>query len=396
MTEIFIIDDEEPIAEMLAEVVSLSGFEATIYNDGTLFFKENKFTDNSIIILDLNMPAMDGVEVIRELSVKQCKASLILMSGYDISVLHAAEKLANAHKLQVITSIMKPIQIDQLLTILITHKKTLTDSQLPSDSSFIPTEHDLKMAIESNQLILHFQPQICIQTGKFFGAEVLVRWMHPKHGLLFPNCFIFLAEKSNLIGALTSKVLDMTINRISHQQSQGYKFPLSVNVSADNISSLQLPEELEKKVKTQDLDASLLTIEVTESALMGELVTSLDILTRLRMKGFALSIDDFGTGFSSLSQLHKVPFNELKIDRSFVMELDVDADAKAIVKTCIVLGHELKMNVIAEGVESAATLGMLKEMGCDIAQGYYISRPLSEANFQRWIEKNIPDLTINC
>ncbi len=389
MTEIFIIDDEEQIAEMLGEVVSLSGFNANIYTDATLFFKESKFNNQSIIILDLNMPKMDGIEVIRELSKSNCRASLILMSGYDVSVLHSAEKLANAHKLEVMTSIMKPIKLDQLLDVLVSHRSTLTNTKsVKEGNGYIPTATDLLTGIESDQLILNFQPQIDIQTGELIGAEALVRWQHPEHGLLFPDSFIGLAEKSDLMGPLTSKVLDMAIGRISLQQKQGCKIPLSVNVSSNNISSLELPEELKNKIQIHQLDPSLLTIEITESALMGELVTSLDILTRLRMKGFALSIDDFGTGFSSLSQLHKVPFSELKVDKSFVMEMDVDNEAKSIVKTCVMLGHELNMRVVAEGVESEATLTMLKNMGCDIAQGYHLSRPLSEDDFQEWINSH--------
>jgi len=388
MPHIFIIDDEEQVAEMLGEVVTLSGFEATIYTDATVFFQENRFNNESVIILDLNMPSMDGIEVIRKLSDNKSKASLILMSGYDMSVLHSAEKLAHAHELEIMTSIMKPIHFDELMSVLISHRERFTDS-IPAHKSndYKPTTEDLRRGIESDQLVLNFQPQINVQTNKLIGAEVLVRWQHPVHGLLFPDSFIELAESSGLMGALSSKVIDMAIQKISGMQEDGFSLPLSVNVSASNISSLELPEDLSKAIQHYQLDPGLLTIEVTESALMGKLVTSLDILTRLRMKGFALSIDDFGTGFSSLSQLHKVPFTELKVDRTFVMAMDSDDEAKAIVKTCIMLGHELNMKVVAEGVESEATLKMLKELGCDIAQGYHIARPLSEDDFQEWIEK---------
>ncbi|RLA02111.1 MAG: hypothetical protein DRQ47_07220, partial [Gammaproteobacteria bacterium] len=354
-----------------------------------LFFKESKFNDDSIIILDLNMPIMDGIEVIRKLSNNNSKASLILMSGYDMGVLHSAEKLACAHGLEIMTSVMKPIQLDKLLSVLVNHRDNLgTTSDTTKGEQYVPTANDLLSAIEHDQLLLHFQPQVDIQTGLMIGAEVLVRWLHPKHGLLFPDVFIELAETSGLMGQLTSRVLDLAITRCSYQKQKGYKLPLSVNVSANNISSLELPEELNDKIRVQQLDPSELTIEITESALMGELVTSLDILTRLRMKGFALSIDDFGTGFSSLSQLHRVPFNELKIDKSFVMQMDVDSEAKAIVKTCIMLGHELNMRVVAEGVETDAALSLLKNMGCDVVQGYHISRPMSEQDFDLWIKDN--------
>ncbi len=389
MTEIYIIDDDKQIAEMIGEAVSLSGFKTNIYTDATLFFEENKFNNQSIIILDLIMPKMDGIEVIRKLSQSNSRASLILMSGYDVSVLHSAKKLAIAHTLEVIMSTMKPIQLDQLLEVLVNHTSSLADSKhVQQSNGYIPTTSDLLAGIELEQLILNFQPQIDNITGKIIGAEALVRWQHPEYGLLYPDSFIGLAETSDLMGPLTSKVLDMAIKRISLQKNQGCEIPISVNVSSKNISSLELPEKLKNKIQMYQLDPSLLTIEITESALMGDLVTSLDILTRLRMKGFALSIDDFGTGFSSLSQLHKVPFSELKVDKSFVMEMDFDDVAKSIVQTCIMLGHELNMKVIAEGVESEATLTMLKKMGCDISQGYHLSRPLSENDFQKWIDSH--------
>ena len=393
MTEVFIIDDEEKIAELLGETVSLSGFNPNIYTDATVFFEDNQYTDDCIIILDLNMPKMDGIEVIRQLSNNGSKASLILMSGYDVGVLHSAEKLAFAYELEVMTSIKKPIHLDELMKVLVSHRNTLSNTKpQPEENIYVPTAFDLDIAIEADQLVLYYQPQIDVQSGDIIGAEALVRWIHPEHGMLFPDCFIPLAEQSDLMGKLTSKVLDMAITRISHQKSFGCKVPISVNVSATDINSLVLPEELTEKIRVSILDPSLLTIEITETALMGKLATSLDILTRIRMKGFPLSIDDFGTGFSSLSQLHRVPFNELKVDKSFVMQMDTDSEAKAIVKTCIMLGHELSMRVVAEGVESEIAWTMLKEMGCDIAQGYFISHPLSEDDFQQWLKDHPSEL----
>ena len=169
--------------------------------------------------------------------------------------------------------------------------------------------------------------------------------------------------------------------------------PVSINISAHNITSLEFPEQVSELLAAENLTPSSLTLEVTESALMGELVTSLDILTRLRLKGVGLSIDDFGTGYSSLSQLHRAPFSELKIDRSFVISMLADEEAKAIVKTCIMLGHELKMLVVAEGVESRAHLELLREMGCDIAQGYFCQRPMPAAAMIEFLlaEKNISE-----
>ncbi|MCK4711064.1 MAG: EAL domain-containing protein, partial [Gammaproteobacteria bacterium] len=155
--------------------------------------------------------------------------------------------------------------------------------------------------------------------------------------------------------------------------------------SAENITSLSLPEQLSDLIDDYDLDPGSLVIEITESALMGELTTSLDILTRLRMKGFGLSIDDFGTGNSSLVLLHRVPFTELKIDMSFVKYMDTDVDAYAIVETCVMLAHKLHMKVVAEGIENQEIRNSLAKMGCDIGQGYHIARPMPAQQLTKWI-----------
>jgi EAL domain-containing protein (putative c-di-GMP-specific phosphodiesterase class I)/ActR/RegA family two-component response regulator len=387
MNRVFIIDDDEQVALMLAEVVTLSSFEAITYTDSRQFIEEAKFDNDCLILLDLNMPQMDGVEVIRELAAHNCRAKLILMSGYDESVLHSAEKLAQAHELEIVQSVNKPIKLNELLKLLIDCSKqnqNLTSFAYKSD--FTPTIFDLAEAISNDQLVVYFQPQIDFSTSELIGAEALVRWQHPEHGLIPPDAFIELAEQGQQMANLTTKVIDKGLEVASLFVGKGKPFNLSVNVSASMISSLELPEQLEECLKNYNVPARYLTIEITESALMGKLVTSLDILTRIRMKGINLSIDDFGTGFSSLSQLHKVPFNELKVDKSFVMHMDTDHEARAIVKTCIMLGHELKMTVVAEGIESKKALDLLGDLACDTAQGYFISKPKPEHEFIEWVQ----------
>ncbi|MCP4040522.1 MAG: EAL domain-containing protein, partial [Gammaproteobacteria bacterium] len=168
---------------------------------------------------------------------------------------------------------------------------------------------------------------------------------------------------------------DQAVQQEQQWQSAGIELPVAVNISAGDITSLTLPEQLAELLEDNKLDPKRLTLEVTEGVLMGELVTSLDILTRLRLKGIRLSIDDFGTGYSSLSQLHRVPFSELKIDRGFVAHMTKDDEARAIVKTCNQLGQELNMRVVAEGVEDQLSWDLLADLGCDLAQGYFIARP---------------------
>lgn len=389
MTKVFIIDDDVQIAELLTTAIQSFGLVAECYNSAHDFF-EVPVDNIDIIMLDLNMPDMDGIEVIRALAITGCKARVILISGHDVGVLHSAEQLAQAHALKVVASLTKPIRMHDLKKLILDLAiEAPSEQQAMEGSHLLPEVNELAEALQNNDFLLHYQPQIDLRTNKLIGVEALVRWQHKQRGLVYPDMFISLAEQHNLIGDLTDIVINQSIEQVKQWQRLGYEIPVSVNISADNVKGLYLPEQLMEVLNRNQLSSEYLTLEVTESALMGELVTSLDILTRLRMKGFNLSIDDFGTGYSSLSQLHRIPFTELKIDKSFVMSMCNDIESRAIVKTCIMLGHELNMKVVAEGVESQQELEELRSLGCDIAQGYHISRPLSETQFLEWYESTL-------
>ncbi|MEN8169990.1 MAG: EAL domain-containing response regulator [Pseudomonadota bacterium] len=377
---VYLLDDEPAMVELLSDMVELAGLNAHAYTRASHFFeKVTAFDTGSILVLDLHMPEMDGIEVMRRLAKMDNPPSLILISGHDTGVLHAAEKLGRAHSLEILTSLGKPVKLDKFQQVLEQHIPSVAERRqkdgLAADREL--TEEELRHAIYSDQLVLHYQPQFEIASGMLSSVEALVRWQHPEQGLIYPDRFISLAEKSGLMGELTHWVIGQVVQQEQLWQGTGLPVVVSVNVSADDITSLTLPEYLTALLANNKLDPTRLTLEVTESALMGELVTSLDILTRLRLKGFGLSIDDFGTGYSSLSQLHRVPFTELKIDRSFVASMVEDPEARAIVKTCIILGHELNMQVVAEGVETEEHLEQLEQMGCDVAQGYFLSKPVS-------------------
>jgi len=374
---IYLIDDEVEMLEMLSDIIEMMGLIAQPYSRAGHFFEHvKKFEENAILVLDLNMPDMDGIEVIRRLSTMPAPPALILVSGHDSGVLHAAEKLGRARNLEILDYIGKPIDLEKFKNLLssTSSDKDTVPTRLSIDTE--PSFEELQWAITHEQLVLHYQPQINISTGNIIGVESLTRWQHPERGLIYPDRFIPLAEKTGLIGAITHWVIDHAVKQKQQWEGKGLDLLVSVNISAVDITSLTLPEHLAELLDSNQLDPTMLMLELTESALMGELVTSLDILTRLRLKGVGLSIDDFGTGYSSLSLLHRVPFTELKIDRSFVANMSEDEEAKAIVKTCIILGHELNMQVVAEGVETPEQAEILKLLDCDIGQGYFYSKPV--------------------
>jgi EAL domain-containing protein (putative c-di-GMP-specific phosphodiesterase class I)/CheY-like chemotaxis protein len=387
---IYLLDDEPEILELLSEHARLSGFLAHGFCLAEeLFSRAHRLCEGALLVLDLHMPGVDGIEVMRRLAELQSAPALILISGQDQSVLHAAKKLGEAQGLRIIGSLSKPLDLPQFQLALreFADGASLSSRQRWACRGRSPLANELHRGIQEDQLVLHYQPQISVGDGRVHGLEALVRWHHPELGIIYPDRFLPLAEESGLADELTHWVLGEVVRQGESWQQQGHPMSVSINISAADITTLTLPEQITQLLSSHRLNPGRLTLEVTESSLMGELVTSLDTLTRLRLKGIGLSIDDFGTGYSSLSQLHRIPFNELKVDHSFVASMQDDGEARAIVKTCIMLGHELNMRVVAEGVESPEILSLLGELGCDIAQGYQIAPAMPGEQLLDWLER---------
>lgn len=380
---IFILDDDEQYACLLVNVAANAGWQA-VWEQSPISFIQNNVSQNDILVLDLNMPEMDGIEVIRALSDKGVNLRLILISGFDARVLHSAKQLAEAHNMKVLASLTKPVAINEFIEVL-GQIEAHAVSENKSNIAYHPvTAEELEQAIRHHQLVLYYQPQLDIKYGTLQGAEALVRWEHPERGTIFPDQFIKLAEKNNLIGPLTEEIITIAVMQNQQWQSKGLDTVISINVSADNITSLSLPEQLRNLTDKHAISPKNFTLEITESAVMGELTSSLDVLNRLRMKGFSLAIDDFGTGYSSLTKLYQAPFTELKIDKHFVMRMLDDNEAMVIVKICIMLGHMLGMKLVAEGVASQEIWNKLHELGCDKAQGYFIAEPMLADDLILW------------
>ncbi len=243
---------------------------------------------------------------------------------------------------------------------------------------------ELRRALEHNELELHYQPKVSVSTGQVVGAEALVRWQHPTRGLVFPDAFIPVAEHTGLIGPLTHYVLDAALAQARTWLDDGRPLPVSVNLSARNLLDERLPEHIADLLHTHGVPAGLLELEVTESAIMTEPHRARRLLQRLSALGIHISIDDFGAGYTSLAQLKTLPVRELKIDRSFVMTMTSDASDALIVRSVVDLGHNLGLTIVAEGVEDPEALDSLASYGCDVAQGYHISRPVPSATFDTW------------
>ena len=247
---------------------------------------------------------------------------------------------------------------------------------------------DLRHAIDSNELRLHFQPQISLRRRRTVGFEALVRWQHPEKGLLPPGHFMPVAEFSDLIHPLTLWVLDNALAQCRRWHNMQHHATISVNVSARNLLNQDFPSQIQKLLTLHNLPAHFLEIEITESAIMMDATRSLSVLHRIRAIGVRIAVDDFGTGHSSLSYLHKLPVDNIKIDQSFIREMDSDKESQTIVDSIIGLAHNLKVSVTAEGVEDQRSLMRLLQLGCDFAQGFLISRPIPADETDSWLEQN--------
>lgn len=243
---------------------------------------------------------------------------------------------------------------------------------------------ELRHAIEKNELVLYYQPKIDMRTGQVCGAEALVRWIHPQQGLIPPDEFIPLAEHTGLIKPLTDWVVEAALRQSSAWRQTGLALPVAINLSARNLQDVELLKKMEQLLTAWGAETGWLELEITESAVMQDPEGALEILQRLSGLGFTLFIDDFGTGYSSLGYLKKLPVNAVKIDKSFVIDMRTNTDSASIVRATIVLAHDLGLKAVAEGVENQATWNRLAALGCDVAQGYHISKPLPAEQFKAW------------
>jgi EAL domain-containing protein (putative c-di-GMP-specific phosphodiesterase class I)/ActR/RegA family two-component response regulator len=381
---VLIIDDDPEFRTFLrsvAEGLGCVAMEAGNLSEFTAIYDQFQPT---AILLDLTMPETDGIEFLRNLAKRSCKAPVLLVSGQDERILATAERLGRLFGLTMHGSLRKPMHVATLESML---------QQVWQDSSGI-TPETLDRAIREDELVLHFQPKIDLQSGPLFpiiGCEVLVRWMHPKLGLIQPDDFIPLAEETGLIQSLDDVVLRKTIAQLQAWQNLGINHSTAVNLSPTSLTDLDFPDRIAGLLAETDIDPSMLMVEITEQAAMADVGLVTDILTRLRLKNIAVALDDFGAGYSSLVEIYRMPLSELKLDRSLIVDIGVSADARTVVKALIALARELKLPVCAEGIETIEIANFLRNTGCATAQGFYFSRPLPADTFREHIESQPVD-----
>lgn len=382
--KILVIDDEVDVGELIAATAQALGLRCIATTDASAL--QSLLTpDVTLILLDLMMPEMDGIEALRLLSDLKCKAGVVLMSGINKRVIETAEKLARTLGLFVAGHLVKPFNIADLEDLLLKHHMQRMTAAIQANSRTPIPDAELRAAINHDEFVIHYQPQIEIATGRVIGVEALVRWQHPERDLIFPDYFISRLEELDLIDDLGWLVAKRALGEAAHFAANGRPAPrLALNVSVNSIRDLKFPDRVAALLLEHDVPPDGVILEITETGLLNELARTLDVLARLRVKGIQLSIDDFGTGYAMMEQLVNIPATELKIDRLFVSSALVNDSNRILVQKTIEIGHELGMRVIAEGVETKQQLDFLRKEGCDSAQGYLFSRPLPANQFVQW------------
>ena len=377
-----ILDDDVALCAFMGEVAQMAGYRVVTANDGralpTLLVQQPE-----LLLLDLGMANMDGIEVIRQLAQLKFAGRLVIVSGLSTSILNAARTLAELQNLRVAGVLTKPIRADSLRALLRAQQPVPV---LPPSVALL-TLADLARGIDNDELILHYQPQVRLDDGAWVGVEALMRWQHPQHGLLYPDAFIGLAENGGLALQMTRKVIALALADCVRVGAIDFHGHLSLNLPPVAMTDVHFPESVLEAISGSGCSNVKFNFEITETSVPPDPVVALDILTRLALKGFTLSIDDFGTGHSSLENLQKLPFGELKIDLGFVRVAETSPSARAIVENSIALGRQLGLVVLAEGVENAALWRWLHDAGCELAQGYFIARPMAPERLAAWQEE---------
>lgn len=338
-----------------------------------------------IIISDLDMPSMDGMEFMRHVGTKWRRTSLIVASGLDRELLSAVEAMAAAYSIQFLGTIEKPITPGKLEEAIRRHARPPVPADAPAQSPTSFTAEEIALGIRNDEFEPFFQPQVDVGTGRLAGAEALARWRHPQLGIISPSAFIDALEDSGRVDMLMRCILRKAAATCRLAQAGGHSCTVSVNVSLTSLDDVTLADQITAIVTSENVATRHMVLEITESATATDIGKSLENLNRLRMKGFGLGIDDYGTGYSSLEQLTRIPFTQLKIDQSFVMHASRRESARVILASSLEMARRLGITAIAEGVETRENWDMLCELECQLAQGYYIAKPMPAAVFMSWI-----------
>lgn len=385
-SNLLIVDDNIDICNLLIDLGQDSGFLTTACQTSQQFMNAYRGLNPEIVIIDLNLIGSDdGIGLLRFLGELKSTAKVILLSGMDEKIIGTAIHLGRSYGLTMLAGYQKPVDVKILIELLRDAKGASTGTELSVSR--------LQEALRAKEFVLYYQPIVDLHSETIHSVEALVRLQLKGQELMFPDSFIPFCEQSGFIVELTHWVIEESFRQLQALNQLGIDIGMAINCSAKYLTDLDVPERILKMCNAYQLNPSKITLEITETVLMNKTQMIMDILARLRIKGFSLSIDDFGTGFSSLIELYRMPFNELKIDKSFVSELTHDKDAHTITKVILTLAKELNLKTtVAEGIETRETLEALKAIGGHLGQGFYFSKALPAHALIEWIRNANPKI----
>lgn len=395
--KILVVDDDEFTTRLLHIQLRAMGLKASGYSAIELCSRGDEALERlsadpagfGLVFCDLRMPGMDGVEFVRHLAAMEFRGALVLISGAEQRVLQAVEQLARGQGLDVLGRLAKPVQPAELRELLQARGAGAAQARADASAATPFAAADaaaLEAAITAGELSNLYQPKVDLHSGEVVGVEALPRWRHPLRGIVLPAEFVPLAEDAGMARALARVVLANALHDARHWHVAGRGLEVAVNVSLASLGSLDFPDRVAILAGAAGFPLERLVLGLSETRLPTEAQARLDIMSRLRLKGVRLAIDEFGTGFSNLAQLRDIPFSELKIDRGFVRGAAADPSRRAIVQAALALARELDVRAVADGLDATGDLACLRALGCHMAQGALVAEPMPAVEVADWLD----------
>ncbi len=387
---VLVVEDDAFQRNIIVEMLSSLGltyiFEATNGHEA-LDIINNANPKIDLVFTDLKMPKMDGMEFLRILGENHNDIEIIILSAMNEKLLSAVDRISDLYHLNLLGSLKKPMSLKQLKTMLAKSGQAKhIEKPKPATKNIEFSLDEIVEGIRQKQFAPYLQPKVDLNTGMVTGAEALARWIHPKHGVIAPYAFIQTLEDNKQIDELTFVMLKEVASVYSIFLQKGHSIYISVNLSLVSLNDPEIAQRITSTVIENGGNPQYLTLEITESTAMTDAPVALENLARLSMNGFKLSIDDYGTGYSNLQQLTRIDFSELKIDRSLVHGFAKSEAMQIIVASNIDMAHKLKMKCVAEGIETKQDWELLRKMGGDVGQGYFIAKPMNFIDFYNFVE----------
>lgn len=383
---VLVIDDEPAICELIGAVAESAGFSVSTASSPAEI-EESIQGRFDLVVLDLSLGELDGIEVMSRLGTTHRGLPVILVSGADETLITTAGRIAEMHRLRVIATFAKPFSLDLLRSAMLEWTHVANERIDPSGPRL---RIDDEALFDPEFMHLVYQPKVSVSTGDVVGVEALVRWRHPDKGDVSPAAYVALVEDLGRTSELLDAIMTMAAHDRFRYRALASMPDVSLNISVLDLDDDELPRRAQR-ILAGTSPAESWTFEVTETTPIPDLTPTVAVLTRLRLAGFKLAVDDFGTGTSNYERLLVAPFTELKIDRAMVSRLDASAaEPDAMVRSGVDVGHSLGLQVVAEGVETVEQFTLIRSLGCDAVQGYFVSAPVKpvqiDAALDRWAE----------